>query len=168
MATMKKAIKKAQEGTTAKPTFFKSNKDKMSMKQLDKSFDDKQYTLTNSSANKNKFLSEDKNYIMKEKYEDKNNPNTRTSSSQRRTLKGFLSGAPRATGKANIDDKGNLTSYKKGGVVKKKMKNGGNLSAGVSYKKTKAPMVDPKGAFTKVQERTIGSMKKGGKVSKKK
>jgi len=29
-------------------------------------------------------------------------------------------------------------------------------------------MVDPKGAYTKVQERTLGNMKKGGKISKKK
>ena len=41
------------------------------------------------------------------------------------------------------------------------------LAAGVAHKKVIAPMVDPKGAFTKVQERTIGNMKKGGKVAKK-
>jgi len=43
-----------------------------------------------------------------------------------------------------------------------------NISAGVASKKVKAPMVDPKGAWTKVQERTLGNMKKGGKLSKKK
>lgn len=44
-----------------------------------------------------------------------------------------------------------------------------NLSAGVGGKSTKkAPMVDPKGAYTKVQQRTLGNMKKGGKLSKKK
>jgi hypothetical protein len=48
-----------------------------------------------------------------------------------------------------------------------------NISAGVPHKKVKAPMVDPpgkggKGAYTKVQERTLGNMKKGGKLSKKK
>lgn len=42
------------------------------------------------------------------------------------------------------------------------------IAAGVPSKKTKAPMVDPKGAFTKVQKRTLGNMKKGGKMSKKK
>ena len=40
-----------------------------------------------------------------------------------------------------------------------------NISAGVSYKKIKAPMVDPKGAWTKVQERTLGAK---GKAKKKK
>jgi hypothetical protein len=43
-----------------------------------------------------------------------------------------------------------------------------NLSAGVSKTKKKAPMVDPKGAYTKVQQRTLGNMKKGGKVVSKK
>lgn len=44
-----------------------------------------------------------------------------------------------------------------------------NISAGVGSQKTKkAPMVDPKGAFTKVQERTIGKAKSGKKISKKK
>ena len=164
----KKPIKKAQEGENVKPTFFKSNKDKMSMKQLDKSFDDKQYrptdgsAYTTSHANKTKFLSEDKNYAMKEKYEDENNPNKRTSSVQRRTLKGFLSGAPRATGKANVDDKGNLVSFKKGGTIKKKMKNSGSLSGLKGSAKRVGP-VDPKGAFTKVQKKTLAGAK--GKAS---
>ena len=43
-----------------------------------------------------------------------------------------------------------------------------NLSAGVTKKTKKAPMVDPKGAWTKVQERTLGNAKKGIKMSKKK
>jgi hypothetical protein len=43
-----------------------------------------------------------------------------------------------------------------------------NLSAGVGGKGKKAPMVDPKGAYTKVQQRTLGNMKKGGKVISKK
>lgn len=37
-------------------------------------------------------------------------------------------------------------------------------AGGVAYKKKKAPMVDPKGAFTKVQKRTLAKKK----VSKKK
>jgi hypothetical protein len=50
----------------------------------------------------------------------------------------------------------------------KKAMAGKNISAGVPHKSPKAPLVDPKGAYTKVQERTIGNMKKGGKMSKKK
>ena len=44
-----------------------------------------------------------------------------------------------------------------------------NLAAGVApQNKKKVGPVDPKGAYTKVQERTIGKMKMGGKMSKKK
>lgn len=43
-----------------------------------------------------------------------------------------------------------------------------NIAAGVApQNKKKAGPVDPKGAYTKVQERTIGKMKKGGKLKKK-
>jgi len=48
-----------------------------------------------------------------------------------------------------------------------KMSKAKNISAGVGGKGKKAPMVDPKGAYTKVQERTLGNMKKGGKIKKK-
>jgi hypothetical protein len=42
-------------------------------------------------------------------------------------------------------------------------KSGKNISAGVAYKKVKAPMVDPKGAWTKVQQRTINAKAKSRK-----
>ena len=41
-----------------------------------------------------------------------------------------------------------------------------NLSAGPSKKTPIAPKVDPQGKWTKVQERTLGNMKKGGKLKK--
>jgi hypothetical protein len=41
-----------------------------------------------------------------------------------------------------------------------------NLSAGPSKKTPVAGPVDAQGDWTKIQERTIGNMKKGGKVSK--
>ena len=41
-----------------------------------------------------------------------------------------------------------------------------NISAGPSKKQPIAPKVDPKGQYTKVQERTLGNMKKGGKLKK--
>lgn len=44
-------------------------------------------------------------------------------------------------------------------------------AGGVASKNKKAPMVDPKGAYTKVQERTIAGRKmakKGMRISKKK
>ena len=42
----------------------------------------------------------------------------------------------------------------------KKTVAGKNISAGVPHKNVKAPMVDPKGAWTKVQERTLGAKRK--------
>lgn len=41
-----------------------------------------------------------------------------------------------------------------------------NISAGVPHKKVKAPMVDPKGAYTDVQERTLGKAKDGKWIQK--
>jgi len=41
-----------------------------------------------------------------------------------------------------------------------------NLSAGPSKMTKKVGPVDPKGQYTKVQERTLGSMKKGGSMKK--
>lgn len=49
-----------------------------------------------------------------------------------------------------------------------KMKNGGKLAAGVGKSAPKAGKVDPKGAYTKVQTRTLGKAKVGTKMSKKK
>lgn len=48
----------------------------------------------------------------------------------------------------------------------KKVSKAKNLSAGPSKKTPIAPKVDPQGQYTKVQERTLGNMKKGGKVKK--
>lgn len=50
----------------------------------------------------------------------------------------------------------------------KKVSKAKNLSAGPSKMTKKAGPVDPQGKWTKVQERTLGNMKKGGKMSKKK
>jgi hypothetical protein len=41
-----------------------------------------------------------------------------------------------------------------------------NLAAGPSKKTPIAPKVDPNGQYTKVQERTLGNMKKGGKLGR--
>jgi hypothetical protein len=48
----------------------------------------------------------------------------------------------------------------------KKVSKAKNLSAGPSKKTPVAGPVDPKGQFTKVQKRTLGSMKKGGSIKK--
>ena len=51
-------------------------------------------------------------------------------------------------------------------TIKKAKAKAKNISAGPSKKTAKAPMVDPKGAYTKVQQRTLGKMKKGGAIKK--
>ena len=104
------------------------------------------------SGSMSKYKSDDGNYTTKIKYKagqepTEENPEFRGTYKKRRTLKGFLTGAPKP--------------IKKGGKVKMQ-------AGGVAGKSPKAPMVDPKGAYTKVQERTLGNMKKGGKLSKKK
>jgi len=100
-------IKKAQDGWMSKETF---NKRKF------RPTDGAAYTT--SHGKKTKFLSEDKNYAMKEKYNDENKPNKRTSLVERRTVKGFLKGAPKAAGKATLDERGNM-KMKVGGKVTK-------------------------------------------------
>ena len=56
---------------------------------------------------------------------------------------------------------------KNGGKVKKKMKNGGSLSGLKASNKRVGP-VDPKGAFTKVQKKTLAGAKGKAKLTKNK
>jgi hypothetical protein len=86
-----------------------------------------------------KYVSEDGNYKMKFKGKDSSS----TIQSQRRTLKGFLKGAPKAG-------------------FRSKMKNGGSLS-GLTASTKRDKGTDPKGAFTKVQKKTLAGAK--GKAS---
>jgi len=64
-------------------------------------------------------------------------------------------------GKAILNPK-EAFGFKHGGVVKKKMRNGGSLSGLKASNKRVGP-VDPKGAFTKVQKKTLKGAK--GKAS---
>jgi hypothetical protein len=61
---------------------------------------------TKVSANKSKYVSEDGNYKMKFKGGDDNS--APTSAVQRRTLKGFLKGAPKAAGKMKLKSGGKV------------------------------------------------------------
>ena len=126
-------IKKAQDGTT-----------KVSQK------DD-------SSGSTYKYKSTDGNYKTKLKWDSKDSTRP-TSIVQRRTIKGFLTGAPKAEGKYDMEK----FNRKNGGPIKKKMKNGGSLSGLKASNKRVGP-VDPKGAFTAVQKKTLAGAK--GKAS---
>jgi hypothetical protein len=71
-------------------------------------------------------------------------------------------------GKSPLDAKGRADAIfrgmKSGGVVKKKMKNGGSLSGLKASNKRVGP-VDPKGAFTKVQKKTLAGAKGKAKLT---
>lgn len=56
-----------------------------------------------------------------------------------------------------------VKKQKKGGMIKKKMKNGGSVAGGTKAPAKRVGPVDPKGAYTKVQERTLAGAK--GKAS---
>ena len=71
------------------------------------------------------------------------------------------SGCASKAGFGGYNKNGGVTKAKTGMKIKKKMQAGG-----VAGKQLKAGMVDPNGAYTKVQERTLGNMKKGGKIRK--
>jgi len=81
----------------------------------------------------------------------------------RRSSRCTGSGCASRAGFGGYNKNGGVTKAKSGMKIKKKMQAGG-----VSKKSPKAPMVDPKGAWTKVQQRNLppAPMKKGGKVKK--
>jgi hypothetical protein len=65
---------------------------------------------TKVSAKKSKYVSEDGNYKMKFKGGDDNS--APTSTVQRRTVKGFLKGAPKAAGKMTLKSGGKMSKKK--------------------------------------------------------
>lgn len=71
-------------------------------------------------------------------------------------------------GKSPLDAKGRadaiFSGMKTGGTVKKKMRNGGSLSGLKASNKRVGP-VDPKGAFTKVQKKTLAGAKGKAKLT---
>jgi len=71
-------------------------------------------------------------------------------------------GCAQKAGFGGYNKNGGVTKAKTGMKIKKKMQAGG-----VAGKSPKAPMVDPKGAYTKVQERTLGDMEHGGMMKAK-
>lgn len=66
---------------------------------------------------------------------------------------------------ADVPKGSQLEKQRKGGTIKKKMKNGGSLSALKASNKRVGP-IDPKGAFTKVQKKTLAGAKGKAKLTK--
>lgn len=80
----------------------------------------------------------------------------------RRSSRCTGSGCASKAGFGGYNKNGGVTKAKSSMKVKKKMQAGG-----VEGKQPKAGMVDPKGAYTKVQMRTLGNMEHGGTMKAK-
>jgi hypothetical protein len=93
MANVKKTVKKAQRGGEYQPMG----------------------DATKVSPKKSKYVSEDGNYTMKFKGGDDNSKPT--SAVQRRTLKGFLKGKPKAAGKMELKAGGKVMMKRADGSV---------------------------------------------------
>jgi hypothetical protein len=147
MATMKRPIKKAQSGTTAKPRKMSEAQlsalahQKRGMGPVDKSYVKKSGPIMNELGTLNEDqVKQVKNYMNK--------------SSTAEKIYQALPNVGRIFGKSAAD----VPSKKTGGAIKKKMKNGGSLSGLKASTKRVGP-VDPKGAFTKVQKKTLAGAK---------
>lgn len=153
MATMKKVIKKAQNGVKEK---------------LDKKFNEIYASKKNDSiAESNRVLP--KTYAMLMKSTGKS-----PSSKDLNSTQGYMNKEMVRITKGNtpLNAKGNAIKEiskvklnKNGGAVKKKMKNGGSLSGLKASTKRVGP-VDPNGAWTRVQERTLAGAKGKAKLVK--
>jgi hypothetical protein len=161
MATMKRPIKKAQEGITAKP-LYKGQKSKAEgYSEINKLQTQRDSLLGEADR---KFNDADK--VMKyKKYarivnSGKETPKTKVVDSLRSSGQNDISNSVykkmEMEGKQRQMNSGSY--YKKGGVIKKKMKNGGSLSGLKASTKRVGP-IDPKGAFTKVQKKTLAGAK---------
>jgi hypothetical protein len=143
MATMKKGLKKAKDGDFL---------DKVSKTKL-KDVPEKAVNFGKKVINKGKKLASDTVEKVK---------NTTVGDAAETLLDATTSGAVTA-GKALQTGFNKLVGRKRtGGVVKKKMRNGGSLSGLKASNKRVGP-IDPKGAFTKVQKKTLAGAK--GKAS---
>ena len=150
MATIKRPIKKAQSGTTAKPRKMSEAQlsalahQKRGMGPVDKSYVKKSGPIMNELGTLNEDqVKQVKNYMNK--------------SSTAEKIYQALPNVGRIFGKSAAD----VPSKKTGGAVKKKMKNGGSLSGLKASNKRVGP--SDTGAFIKVQKNALAGAK--GKAS---
>jgi hypothetical protein len=165
MATMKRPIKKAQSGTTAKP-LYKGQKSKAEGYAEINKLERQRDSLLGESDRK--FNDADKVMKFKKyariKNSGKETPKTKVVDSIRSSGQNDITESVyKKMEREGIQSAMNRGSYyKTGGAVKKKMKNGGSLS-GLKASTKRVGSVDPKGAFTKVQKKTLAGAK--GKAS---
>ncbi len=154
MATIKKIIPKAQKGKTLTTKELDAlSHQKRGMGTLSKTFVKKAGGVKNETGN----LTDGQSNQLK-KYMSK-------AGTARKIYEG-LPNVGRMLGQGNsaadIPKGSQLEKQKKGGIITKKMKNGGSLAGLKSSNKRVGP-VDPKGAYTTVQKRTLAGAK--GKAS---
>jgi hypothetical protein len=147
---MAKMIKKAQNGAKEK---------------LDKKFNEIYASKKNDSiAESNRVLP--KTYAMLMKSTGKSPSSKDLNSTQdymNKEMVRITKGNTLLNAKGNaIKEISKVKLNKNGGAVKKKMKNGGSLS-GLKASNKRVGSIDPKGAFTKVQKKTLAGAK--GKAS---
>jgi len=149
MATIKRPIKKAQPGTTAKPRKMSEAQlsalahQKRGMGPVDKSYVKKSGPIMNELGTLNEDqVKQVKNYMNK--------------SSTAEKIYQALPNVGRIFGKSAAD----VPSKKTGGVVKKKMKNGGSLTG---LKASNKRVGSEKGAWITVQNKALSGAK--GKAS---
>jgi len=149
MATIKRPIKKAQNGTLTTKELDALSHQNRGMGPVSNTYVRKPGGIMNELGHlSNSQTSQLKKYMSKAG-----------------TAKKIYEGLPnvgRILGNGNsaadIPKGSQLEKQKKGGTIKKKMKNGGSLTGLKASNKRVGP-IDPKGAFTKVQEKTLAGAK---------
>jgi hypothetical protein len=149
MATIKKTTPKAQNGRLTKKELDALSHQKRGMGELSTSYVKKAGGIMNDLG----YLSDGQKEQLK-KYMSK--------AGTAKKIYEALPNVGRMLGHGNsaadIPKGSQLERQRKGGVVKKKMRNGGSLSGLKASTKRVGP-VDPKGAFTKVQKKTLAGAK---------
>jgi hypothetical protein len=155
MATIKKTIPKAQNGKLTQKELDALSHQKRGMGQLDNTYVKKSGPIMNDLG----MLTNSQKEQLK-KYMSKTG-----------TAKKIYEGLPNigrmlghGNSAADIPKGSQLEKQKKGGMVRKKMKNGGSLSGLKASNKRVGP-VDPKGAYTTVQKRTLAGAKGKAKLT---
>jgi hypothetical protein len=155
MATIKKTIPKAQNGKLTQKELDALSHQKRGMGQLDNTYVKKSGPIMNDLG----MLTNSQKEQLK-KYMSKAG-----------TAKKIYEGLPNigrmlghGDSAADIPKGSQLEKQKKGGMVRKKMKNGGSLSGLKASNKRVGP-VDPKGAYTTVQKRTLAGAKGKAKLT---
>ena len=148
MATMKKVAPKAQKGKKVVTSVKKTTPFKQYLKQYPKTASP-QDTISPLGGS----FDYDRSF-KKGQREALNKAYSKTYSNYDKDFERF-----------NDDEDGvRRPGMKKGGVIKKKMKNGGSLS-GLKASTKRDKGIDPKGAWTKVQEKTLAGAKGKAKLT---